>query len=260
MPELIQCCFCLEFKPKTKEFWNIEHIIPWSFGNSKNSSQAILEYKICICCNQLFGEYIDEPFLKNVETRCIRNKLGMKRRNKKKPELIAGSGVSTFYCTFTSHLFVCLKIAFLTHIKFLSEEFRDKTFEQLRFLLKTLIDEMIMVKPCGIRLEITQTSLAIKYYSQITKSIFNLSQIIDNHIDVTNQSINRSRDGFHSSLIQLMYFSSGLYVLVFLQSLRPFAILVTNEKEKYKIEYGQNSIFVMDINTDEIWVGAEKID
>ena len=91
MSDLIQCCLCLEWKPKTKEFWDIEHIVPWGFGNDKKSSQAILEYKICICCNKLFGKYIDEPFLQYVETRSIKRNFGMKRRKSKKPEVIVGS-------------------------------------------------------------------------------------------------------------------------------------------------------------------------
>ena len=153
---------------------------------------------------------------------------------------------------------MCLKIAFLTHIKFLNESYRDNTYEQLRILIKALIDELNMSKQNGGRLEITQTILACKYYNIITKIIFNLNQITENHNDITSQIIKRSHEGFHSSLIQLNCFSSDLYVFIFLQSLPPFAVLVSNATENYIKEYGKNNIFVMDINKDEIWVGTEN--
>jgi len=264
----ILCVQCETYKQKNEFDKRGEHILPRGFGNDGETEAKLID-KICAKCNNDYANAIDTPFLRHVTSREIEKTYAMKRRNKKKDQIITGSGVIVEYNTTTAHLFECIKIAFETHIKFLREEYRDDVFYTLHKLLSDTIDEYSntsKIKRTDLRYErdlneiwadTMQPLMAIKYFDVICKNIFRLDRVAENSNEIVTELETRSETGTYASLIQLGYWTLGICVMVCLQSLPPIVVRVSNEIDRYVNDFGRECVHVMDLRSNEKWVGCE---
>lgn len=265
---LIQCALCEEFKPKDKEFWNVEHIIPRKFGNYSKSG-AVLEYIICKCCNDFLGKSIDAPFLNEVKAREIDRMYA--KHPKRATTKTTGSGVIIRYKTTVAHLFMCIKIAFETHIKFLDVKYRDTTFHTLRQLLLDIICDYknftnsIKNLPAAsmtvdeIWADPEQLIVASKHTAVIYENVFRLDEVSTNSDEIIAKVKSRSEKKLYASLIQLGYWKFGIAVMICLQCLPPIVIRVSNEMDRYELEYGCDCIYIMDVRSSGHWIACENL-
>jgi len=264
----IQCALCEKFKPEDAEFWNIEHIIPRKFGNYGDNG-AVLEYKICRCCNGYLGKSVDAPFMNEVTSREIDMMYAMKPKNPKTK--VTGSGVVVRYKTTIAHLLMCIKIAFETHVKFLDEKYRDTTFHALRQLLLGIISNhrtftsSIKSKQTFGKIIVDeawadpwQTIATLKNAAVIDENVFRLDEVTANSDEIVAKVKSRSKKGSYASLIQLGCWNFGIGVMICLQSLPPIVIRVSNKADRYVLEYGCDCIHVMYLRGIRHWVGCEN--
>jgi len=234
-----------------------EHILPKGFGND-GETDAVLKGKICTSWNKKFGDKIDMPFLRQINSREIARTRGMKRRHPENDAHVIGSGMIVRYKTSIAHLFECIKIAFETHIKFLGNDYRDNIFDVWhKILLEITIDDYTN-KGQKTSIELQQFLMCQKYWNIIQNNIYNLDEIATNSVDIASKVKERSQVGSYASLIQLGCWSFGVAVMVYLQSLPPLVIRVSNEIDRYVKDYGHDGIHVMDLRTAEKWVGFES--
>jgi len=254
-----KCCLCEKTKPRTKDYWNKEHIIPRGFGND-GVTEAVLEYSICKTCNDLLRKYVDRPFLRHVESRRIENECGMRRRHPESEERVEGSGVIVVYQTTISHLLICMKIAFETHMKFLGEEYRDSAFQRLRDILWTIMNPPQTSYP--LHNETIQAAQISKLYPSILQSVVPLDKLVGNADSVVNEAKKGKEKVPYSHLLQLACLDTGargIYVLVLLESLPPLAVRVSNEIERYISTYGRERTFLFYRENNQMLAGFADI-
>lgn len=263
------CVQCATKKHTTEFNKKGEHILPFGFGND-GKTDAVLKNQICLNCNQNYGLAIDKPFLRHVKSRDIQNTHSMKRRHAKTELQITGGGVIVRYGTSTAHLLECIKIAFETHVKFLSEEYRDDVFQTLHQLLNDIIagynDLRISMKNQvshgrtfdAVWADTGQGIIIAKYFNIINNSVYRLDEITSNSAEIVREMKSRSKDNSYASLIQLGCFKFGVAAMICLQSLPPLVVHVCNQRDRYINEFGINSIHVMDLRSSLKWVGIEN--
>jgi hypothetical protein len=264
---LALCILCEEYKPISKALWGEEHILPFGFGND-GKTDATLKYKICKACNSTLGDVVVKPFLRNVISREIAQKHGMKRRKKSSPH-ISGSSFVIRYKTTSAHLLMCIVIALETHMKFLSVEYRDDTFHLLRkIILNTISDftrlrNILKSRTSHIRTleqiwaDTTQGISLLQYPDTVYNHVYNLDEVASNVNEIIADVRLRSSDGSYASVIQLGCWNFGIAVMICLQSLPSIVVCVSKETVRYINEFGSDCLHIMDLRSAEKWVGQE---
>jgi|GEM_PF-3920050 len=265
----IQCVLCEKWKPQTKEFWNKEHIVPKKFGNNGDNTPALLENKICKDCNSGLGDSIDKHFLRYSKSREIRSNHGMKCGDSDRE---TGSSFLTEYNTYTVHLLECIKIAFESHVKFFSSEYRDDVFHTLRKLLLYTMeaykkydtspsddeDDYVADKDDSWA-NIGQGIVIAENINIIHNHVYKSDYIIDNYADFIKELKARSSHGTYANLVQICRNGNfGIFALVGLQSWEPLAIRISNNGSGYAKDFGPDCAHVMDLRSDLKRVVSEK--
>jgi len=262
----IKCVLCEKEKPQTVEYWNKYHILPYAFGND-GVTDAILIDKICMGCNSSLEKCIERPFLRAINSRSIEGLYGMMRRKKKGERKITGGSVFVKYNTITAHIFLCIKIAFETHIKFLDHTYRSEIFHILRKLLLSTMQQCDDLRANHtiksnynfdyFWADSGQTLVATNHFNDINKYVHKLSAVSTNSDEVIKSMALRSKHGSYASLIQLGSWNFGIAVTICLQSMVPLVIIVSDDNNKYIKEYGRTCIHYMDLRSNAKLVGCE---
>jgi len=184
----------------------------------------------------------------------------MKRRHPGSEEKVEGSGVLVAYQTTVSHLLICIKIAFETHLKFLGEGYRDVAFQCLRDILWTIMNPPKI--PYPIHYETVQAAITSKLYPSILQSVVPLDKLVGNANAVVDEARKGSGKGSYSHLVQIACLdigARGIYVLVLLESLPPLVVHVSNEVERYISAYGKERTFLFYRENNQMLAGYADI-
>jgi len=270
-PSKAKCTVCCIEKPATGKFWNDEHIIPAGFGNAFQDTKCKLpqrDYLLCRKCNEVFNWFFDEPFLKWHQTVEIREETSMQGRAKSTGNLAADAGAAFIAgcgpLTVSNYLLECLKIAFESHLKFLSVDYRDNVFcylQQLMSKAESVYNSIVTLNQ-KIRTCTAHGSL-LSWWSAIINPrwmVLYPEEIFINEAEISDTIQMRSNTGEYASLVFILPNTTNKCVLcaIYLQSLPPVVVRISNSYDRFISEYGTQGQHIMDLRTAQTWVGFEN--